>query len=1102
MDSQTNKERQKFQQMDKIAKDIVAGLQNQKVEFLGADVVTIKGKKGDKGEPGKDGKMLKGFDGKNGRDGVDGVSGKNGSDGAPGKDGIDGERGADSTVTGPKGEMGLPGIKGKDGKDGSPDKPEEIIKKIQTVKKQWLDIEAIKGDFNSKVSRPANNFYDKRIESLIDVDLSGLTKTDGKYVLGSGTGGDGTGDVVGPASATDGHLAVFDGATGKIIKDGGAVPVAGGSGTVLTVTVGAADADYLVGDYTDIGAAINAAYLALPATGGSIFIQSGSYTYTTPIVFGTDNKFVSLRGFNAASTFLKYSPTSGNAVTYNDGNPTGHLVHEIAGITFMGKATLIAAAQANTNTSIGIYYGGANGAVGINTHDCNFNGFGSNWEIGANAYMLNFQNNGNSGGNGGQVARGSLVHINAASNSGERNNFIGNNFTDPGNSDATNAIYITNAGTASNFFSNNSIDNAQMLIGASNGTTSIISNHFENPGTTTYPEYIPILGVSSDSSTQITLIGNEFANSASGRTWTTIIRHGGQLYAAGNHIDNYNSATVTNFILHDLDNGLATDYVVHTSVQGGALANIIGGSGGVAYSLASAATAMFNVSNSYSIGLRAIGSNTNEFFSGGTTTATYDHSGNWNFKTGVTTIKNTNTILDASTFAGADIGAQINAAYAAAVTASLIGVIITVPAGVFSFSTPIVFGSNGVRVSLRGTPGGGTYLTYTGSNSTTAITVNTGIQSGSIEHTSYDAIKDITLKGNDSASAHAKIGIYMGGAQGAAGACLTNVNIETFAQGLYLGANTYHFGWYNGVIRNCAQLIYVAAPDNSGEAIHFYNGFFVDPYDTTYVTANAIQLADSGSVSCYFDGCSFDDMQLRIGQANNVVCTACHFETPGAASWGTGVWIVIDDNTATNVALIGCTFWNGQTTYKPTGYITNGGSLSLTDCIARNVGGGGGTVTNFVTLTSTGRVTWSNFNLVSAPVTNIVNTLGTPLSGFANYAGSARTVDTNGTISTRVITTTDDATAVIDVTLTDVYQLSAVANATTFSTTGTPVDGQTILIRFKDAGTAKGLTWDAIFVAIGVTLPSTTVANKWHYVGVKYNTAATKFHVLAVGVEA
>jgi len=102
----------------------------------------------------------------------------------------------------------------------------------------------------------------------------------------------------------------------------------------------------------------------------------------------------------------------------------------------------------------------------------------------------------------------------------------------------------------------------------------------------------------------------------------------------------------------------------------------------------------------------------------------------------------------------------------------------------------------------------------------------------------------------------------------------------------------------------------------------------------------------------------------------------------------------------------------------------------------------------------------------------------------------------------RVVTATDDATAVIDVTITDVYQLSAVANATAFSTTGTPVDGQTLIIRFKDAGAAKGLTWDAIFEVVGVTLPVTTVAGKWHYVGCQYCAAASKFHVLAVSVQA
>lgn len=134
---------------------------------------------------------------------------------------------------------------------------------------------------------------------------------------------------------------------------------------------------------------------------------------------------------------------------------------------------------------------------------------------------------------------------------------------------------------------------------------------------------------------------------------------------------------------------------------------------------------------------------------------------------------------------------------------------------------------------------------------------------------------------------------------------------------------------------------------------------------------------------------------------------------------------------------------------------------------------------------------------------------GAGVSAILNYdniTSSSKTFtfpNRTGTLAVyNVTTTTDDATAVIDVDATDTYELSAVANATTFSTTGTPRDGQRLIIRFKDAGVAKGLTWDAAFVAIGVTLPTTTVAGKWHYVGCQYNSAASKWHALAVGVQA
>lgn len=53
---------------------------------------------------------------------------------------------------------------------------------------------------------------------LDDADAAAVRAT-----IGAGTG-TGSGDVIGPASATNNHIAVFDGATGKLIKDGGAQP--------------------------------------------------------------------------------------------------------------------------------------------------------------------------------------------------------------------------------------------------------------------------------------------------------------------------------------------------------------------------------------------------------------------------------------------------------------------------------------------------------------------------------------------------------------------------------------------------------------------------------------------------------------------------------------------------------------------------------------------------------------------------------------------------------------------------------------------------------------------------------------------------------------
>lgn len=110
---------------------------------------------------------------------------------------------------------------------------------------------------------------------------------------------------------------------------------------------------------------------------------------------------------------------------------------------------------------------------------------------------------------------------------------------------------------------------------------------------------------------------------------------------------------------------------------------------------------------------------------------------------------------------------------------------------------------------------------------------------------------------------------------------------------------------------------------------------------------------------------------------------------------------------------------------------------------------------------------------------------------------------TNARITKRIGTTASSATPTADADSHDQYNVTALAAAAAFGApTGTPTDGQTLLYRIKDNGTARALTWNAIFRAVGVTLPTTTVISKTLYVGTVYNAADSKWDVIATGQEA
>lgn len=110
---------------------------------------------------------------------------------------------------------------------------------------------------------------------------------------------------------------------------------------------------------------------------------------------------------------------------------------------------------------------------------------------------------------------------------------------------------------------------------------------------------------------------------------------------------------------------------------------------------------------------------------------------------------------------------------------------------------------------------------------------------------------------------------------------------------------------------------------------------------------------------------------------------------------------------------------------------------------------------------------------------------------------------TNKRINPRVSATASTATLTVDSDSYDQACVTAQAQALTIAApTGTPVQGQRLIVRLKDNGTARALTWNAIFRAIGITLPTTTTLSKTTYVGFIYNATDTKWDAVATVTEA
>lgn len=126
------------------------------------------------------------------------------------------------------------------------------------------------------------------------------------------------------------------------------------------------------------------------------------------------------------------------------------------------------------------------------------------------------------------------------------------------------------------------------------------------------------------------------------------------------------------------------------------------------------------------------------------------------------------------------------------------------------------------------------------------------------------------------------------------------------------------------------------------------------------------------------------------------------------------------------------------------------------------------------------------------------------ITGLAAVATSGAYSDLTGApaiptyLAPRLVTVATTATLTPNANNTDIAAISAQAGALTIAApTGTPVDGQSLIIRIRDNGVARAITWSAAYTAFtGIDLRTSTVTGKTLLFQFIYSLAETQWQLL------
>jgi len=361
--------------------------------------------------------------------------------------------------------------------------------------------------------------------------------------------------------------------------------------------------------------------------------------------------------------------------------------------------------------------------------------------------------------------------------------------------------------------------------------------------------------------------------------------------------------------------------------------------------------------------------------------------------------------------------------------------------------------------------------------------------------TTYTTNKNLAVPGITDSGWGATLNTYNFPNSDAAFGALQNISVTTFTGTITLvssyppGSGSYSYvPLINYITGTPSGAVTIVIPSGVGGQFIFWNQTGASTPTITIAsgysgTTNSVVIPNGSRVTVYSDGSNIylaDDGLVAQGLTN----------------------LTISNNTILNSGFSGSTIIYGDTNHTGTTTVAATSLVAGTAYTIYTVG-----TTNWTLVGAANNNAGTNFVATGAGTGTGVATTATATLRVAGSIATTGAITPLGVITPRIASITTAATITPTSATADVYEVSALASNTTIAApSGSPVDGQKLILRFKSNSTGGyTFTWTTTsggYRIIGTTLPTTIVASKTIYVGCIWNAADNFWDVVAVGAQA